>query len=101
MATLSVDTPRQFEAGFDQFITEAPVIASDTVYQGAACGESSSAGTIRPLVSGDNFVGFATEQTANESGAASAKRVKIRTFGRVVIAVTGASAETQNGDPVY
>ena len=101
MATLAVATPRIYEAGYDEFVNELPIIASDTVYEGAAVGESGTSGTVRPLVSGDNFVGFCTEDCANESGAASAKRVKLREMGIIELTVTGVSAETQLGDSVY
>ena len=101
MATLAADKPRVFEVGYDHLINEIPVIASDIIYAGAAVGESGTTGTARPLVSGDNFIGFCVEKADNASGAAGDRRVKLREAGVVRLAVTGVSAESQYGDAVY
>jgi hypothetical protein len=101
MATLAADKPRQYDFGPEPLYTEYPIIASDTVYQGAAVGESSSAGTARPLVAGDTFLGFADEQTANEGGAASAKNVRVRTRGVIKLSVATAASAADNDDAVY
>lgn len=104
MATLSVNTPRRFEAGFEDYFNELPVIASDIIYEGAAVGELNDTGTYQPLGTGstvDKFAGFAVEKADNSAGAASAKSVKVRTFGRVQLAVTGVTATTDVGKDVY
>lgn len=104
MATLSVDKPRTFELnGGDPAYNELPIIASDTVYAGAAVGESSTSGTYRPLAGGDTFAGFAVEKCDNESGAASAKRIKLRERGSAKLSVTGVSsaATGRSGATVY
>jgi len=102
MATLAVDKPRVFELnGGDPAYNEVPAIASDIIYAGAAVGESSSTGTGRPLVAGDNFLGFCIENCDNSAGAASAKLIKLRTRGTVKLAVTTVSSTADVGDTVY
>jgi hypothetical protein len=101
MATLAADSPRVFEIGPDTLENELPVIASDIIYDGAAVGESGTTGTFRPLVSGDNFAGFAYKQADNSAGAAGDVKVKVYQRGQAVLSVTGVSADTQYGDMVY
>ncbi len=102
MATLGKDKPRQYELnGGDPVYNEIDIIASDTVFAGAAVGESSSTGTGRPLVAGDNFLGFCVENCANETGSASAKRIKLRPKGRVWLTVTNGDNINDYGDTVY
>lgn len=100
MTTLAVDTPRAFEASELESYQDYGIIASDTIYEGAAVGDN-GAGNARPLVAGDEFLGFAERQVANESGSASAKQVRIRTSGHVKLTVTGAAAITDRGKVVY
>jgi hypothetical protein len=99
MATLSVDKPRIFELQEDAVLNEIPIIASDTVFAGAAVGDSSGNG--RPLVGGDAFMGFATEKCANEGGSAGDKRIKLRPKGYVKLAVTGVASADDHGVTVY
>lgn len=101
MATLGADKPRVFETGHDDFVNELPMIATDIIYAGAAVGEADDSGTFEPLASGDKFAGFAEAQADNSTGAASAVKVRIRQRGRVILAVTGASAVTDMGKYVY
>lgn len=101
MATLTADTPRVFEVGGDNALNEIPIIADDIVYEGAAVGESSSAGTGRPLVAGDTFLGFSTRQCDNAGGLASAKRIEVYGKGVARLSVTGVSSTAQVGDSVY
>jgi hypothetical protein len=96
---LTADTPRAYKDGIDPNFVSLPCTSNVTIYEGSAVGESSSAGTYRALVAGDNFVGFAHEQVINPTS--GTKRVKVRTKGTVRIAVTGTSAVAQNGDAVY
>ena len=102
MATLAADKPRAYEnTGPHPDYNEIPIIASDTIYNGAAVGESSSTGTARPLVAGDVFYGFCVEQCANEGGAAAAKLIKVLSSGVVWLSVTGATGIADLEDTVY
>lgn len=101
MATLARDKPRVFElGGNDPSYNEVPAIASDIIYAGAAVGESTTSGTGRPLVAGDNFMGFCVENCDNSAGAAAAKNIKVRDRGKVKLSVTGVSAVTAYDAPV-
>ena len=97
MATLAVNKPRDYETG-DR--NEFPVIASDTIYEGAAVGIVPASGHARPLAAGDRFAGFAEAKADNEAGAAAAIRVRVYESGKVQLAVTGAVI-TDVGQPVY
>lgn len=100
MATLAVDKQRVFELD-DISTSEIPAIATDIIYNGAAVGESSSTGTGRPLVAGDNFLGFCVERCDNSAGAASAKNIKVRDKGVVKLSVATVSSTADVGDTVY
>lgn len=95
MATLAKDSPRDYQLGE---IEEYPVIAADTIFEGAAVGENGS-GFARPLVAADKFLGFAEAKVDNESGAAGDVTVRVKSKGRVVVDVVGASAVTANDRP--
>lgn len=105
MSTLAADNPRIYEAGHDDYENELPIIAADIVYDGAAVGELNDSGTFQPLNLGattvDKFGGFAVEQCDNSSGAAGAKRIKVKQRGRVILSVTGASAITDYDKDVW
>lgn len=102
MATLAKDKPRKYENGHGHpDYNEVPIIASDTVYLGSAVGESSTSGTGRPLAGADAFKGFCIEKCENESGAASAKNIKVYASGKVVLAVTGVDNVNDEGATVY
>lgn len=104
MATLAADKPRTFEFVDVDQINELPVIASDIIYEGAGVGELNETGTVQPLATGstvDKFAGFCTEKVDNSAGAAAAKRCKLIEEGNIVVAVTGASAITDQGKDVY
>jgi len=102
MATLSSDTPRVFEnTGGHPDVNEIPIIASDIVYAGAAVGESGSTGTGRPLVGGDNYMGFATEKCDNASGAASAKNIEVLQSGVAKLTVVGVASAGDYDATVY
>ena len=100
MTTLAADTQRNYSDAVDPWFEELDIIAADTIYEGAAVGANTS-GYMRPLVSGDMFRGFAEKQAANESGSAGDVRVKLRRQGVVQLAVTGATARTDVGLPVF
>ncbi|MHC4617217.1 MAG: hypothetical protein ACYTEQ_05630 [Planctomycetota bacterium] len=96
MATLAADAPVTEVQGYHNSV---PIIASDTVYEGAMVGEN-GAGYGRPLTAGDRFLGHAVEKVDNESGAAGAKNIKLRS-GRYRLEVALAGAITDVGQPVY
>lgn len=100
MSTLAADTPRDYSNAIDPWFEELPVIASDIIYEGAAVGDNAS-GYMRPLAAGDEFRGFAVANVDNSTGSAGDKRVKLRRQGIVSLAVTGATAVTDVGKPVY
>jgi hypothetical protein len=100
MTTLARDTTRAYSAEVDPLPEELPVIASDIIYEGAAVGANTS-GHMRPLVSGDPFRGFCTKQADNSTGSATDINAKLRRQGIVQLTVTGASAATDVGLPVY
>lgn len=97
MTTLAVDKPRDFQLGE---IEEYPVIATDIIYEGAAVGENGS-GYARPLVAGDKFLGFAIAKVDNSTGAAGDKRVRVKTRGRIKLAVTSLAVTDNDGVAVY
>jgi hypothetical protein len=96
MTTLAANVARSFELG-DQ--NDLPVIADDIIFEGAAVGGNGS-GYSRPLVGGDPFHGFAVEKADNTDGAAGAITVRVKTKGRVSLAISGL-AITDVGKPVY
>lgn len=101
MATRSSDINRVFELLRAEDYNDIPAIASDIIYAGSAVGESTSAGTGRPLQGGDNFLGFAVAQCDNSSGAAAAKNIRVIQKGVVKLAVTSVADEADLGATVY
>ncbi len=99
MTTLAADLKRPYEVNEDPVYNDVPCVASDTVYEGAAVGDSSGNG--RPLVAADNFMGFAAARAANESGSAGDITVRVRTKGQVQLSVTGVTSADDFGAPVY
>lgn len=97
MTTLAVDTPRAYQLGE---LEEYPVIASDIIYEGAAVGEN-GAGYSRPLQAGDPFQGFCLEMADNSAGSAGDIRVRVRTRGRVQLAISGLAITGNDRAPVY
>ena len=96
MTTLAKDKPRAYEIGDE---SDIPVIASDIIYSGAAVGNN-GAGYARPLAGGDKFLGFASVQVDNSTGAAGDKNVNVRRRGQIQLSVSGAVI-TDVGQPVY
>lgn len=97
MTTLSADKPRDYQLGE---LEEYPVIAADIIYEGAAVGENAS-GYSRPLAAGDRFQGFALEHVDNSAGAAGAKRVRVRTRGRLVLPISSIGIASNDRPAVY
>lgn len=100
MTTLAVEESRPFESHGHPFFNDLPVIASDKIFEGSAVGENGS-GNMRPLVAGDPFMGFASKSADNSSGSAGDVDVHVRQYGAVQLTVTGVSAVTDIGKPVY
>jgi hypothetical protein len=97
---LSADTPRTYASGVQPIFISLPCTSNVTIYEGSAVGEATTAGTVQALATGQTiFWGFAHEQVINPSS--GTKRCKIRAQGIIRIAVTGASAVTDNGVSVY
>lgn len=96
MTTLAASKARAYELGNTQ---EYPVVASDTIYEGAAVGESGS-GYARPLVAGDPFLGFAESTVENTTATAGNVNVRVIRRGQVQLAVAGATAVTANDLPL-
>jgi hypothetical protein len=97
MATLAADTPRAYQLGE---IEEYPVIASDIIFEGAAVGENGS-GYSRPLVAADPFQGFAERKADNSAGGAGAINVRVKTRGRVQLAITSIAITANDRPAVY
>lgn len=96
MTTLAANKVRPFELGD---LAQYPMVASDTLYEGAAVGLVPASGHARPLAAGDRFVGFATGPYT--SGAtAGVDLVEVRRSGSVQLPVAGAVI-TDVGAPVY
>lgn len=89
MATLTVNEKRNFEFNEDPLYDDVPVIAADIIFEGAAVGELATAGTARPLVAGDVFLGFAVAKVDNALGAAGDKNVRVSKKGSVQLTVVG------------
>jgi hypothetical protein len=87
MTTLAKNVPRPQELGD---INEIPVIASDTIYQGAAVGVVAGTGHARPLNAADRFAGFAERKADNSAGLAAAINVRVNKRGAVQLPITGA-----------
>lgn len=96
MTTLAANSPRDYALGD---IQAYPVIATDIIYEGAAVGDNAS-GYARPLVSGDNFLGFAERKIDNSAGAAGDLYVRVIRKGQIKLPVTSL-AITDAGRPVY
>ncbi len=96
MTTLAADKTRSYELGEQN---DCPVIAADIIYENAAVGDNGS-GYARPLVAGDQFLGFALAQADNSAGAAGDVNVRVRVKGRVQLPVSGV-AITSVGLGVY
>lgn len=102
MTTLAVDKKRIFLLDGSEQYADVPVVATDIVYEGAAVGESSSAGTGRPLVGGDVFLGFAVRRCDNAAGSANDRRIRVMTRGSIAgLAVTGVDNIDDLGVTVY
>lgn len=97
MATLAADTPRAFELGD---IEEYPVIADDTIFEGAAVGENAS-GYSRPLVAADPFQGFAERKADNTGGSAGDVNVRVKTRGKVQLAIASIAITANDRPAVY
>lgn len=94
---LTENTPRAYQLGD---IEDYEVAATAKIYEGAAVGENGS-GYSRPLAAGDAFQGFAEDEADNTLGANGALRVRVRTVGKISLAVTGVAQVSNDLAPVY
>jgi hypothetical protein len=96
MTTLADNKVRPFEQGA---MCDYPMIASDTIYEGAAVGLVPATGHAQPLTATDRFVGFASAPAVNGATAA-AVNVNVYRSGSVELPVTGAVI-SDVGQPIY
>jgi hypothetical protein len=99
MTTLAQDKRRDYGA-VSKVPGSADVIADDIIYEGAAVGESATAGTARPLVAADVFLGFAFRKADNAGGLVSAIKVELVVMGVITLPITSV-ALANVGEPVY
>lgn len=99
MATLTKDEIRKFETGSDIDPNDLPVVAADTIFQGAAVGDNGS-GFHRPLVAADPFSGFCEAQVIN-AGADGDEKVRVVQRGTVELEVVGVAGVGDVGETVY
>ena len=92
------DRSIQFEIGD---YSHLPLAAGAKVYRHTYIGQVAGTNTFRALVAGDKFAGVAQDNSDNTAGGAAAKDVQVKREGRVLEAVTGASATTAIGASVY
>lgn len=97
MTTLAADSPRQYVPGDQEAY---PVVAADTIYEGAAVGEDTN-GYSRPLQAGDVFQGFAIEQADNGTGSAGDINVTVRSKGRIKLPISGLAITANDRPAVY
>jgi hypothetical protein len=97
---LSVDTPRAYEAGYEQSRNELPVKASTKIYEGAFVGDDAS-GYARGLVASDPFLGVAVRQADNSAGLAAALNVRLIERGAIEIDVTGVTGPGDVDETIY
>lgn len=95
---LTAGTRRTFEHPISLEGDSLPLKASAAVYEGAALGNSS--GYARPLVAGDNFLGFAVEDDTGGSSDGDVVTPVIRKGVICDVPVVGASAASL-GAAVY
>jgi hypothetical protein len=96
MTTLAKDQPRDyFEGSFEKY----PVVATGTIFQGAAVGENGS-GYVRPLVAGDPFKGFNEIKVDNANGDAGDKDARVKTVGFIKLPIASL-AITDEGKDIY
>ena len=99
MTALAADSVRAFpETNFNRFF-DYGVKGTTKVYEGGALGKDAN-GFVRPLASGDAFVGFAMRLADNTAGADGAIKVRVRTHGHVRLVISGATIANL-GDPVW
>lgn len=90
---LSADKGRNINYSGVESVHSVPVAASTLIYQGSAVGNSSGYG--RKLVAGDQFLGFAAHNRAdNSSGAAGAIDVEVVAEGVLSgVSITGITTQ--------
>jgi len=96
MTNLTNNRSRDYELSEVNELTEEQ---NAFIYEGAAVGLT-SAGYVRPLQSGDIFVGFCEQEIDNHQGSAGAQRVRLRSCGKLKLTVENVD-QSAVGKPVY
>lgn len=99
MATLAKDKIRKVELESPKVPNDLPMIATDTIFQGAAVGDNAS-GFMRPLVAGDPFRGFCEAQ-ATGGVADGDVEVRVAQKGTIELVVATVVDEDDVGETVY
>lgn len=81
--------------------TSHPVAAATKIYQGTFVGRIAATGYARPLVANDTFLGLASEQIDNTSGAAGDLKVPLRRGTCILHDVTGVTGIVDETKLVY
>ena len=102
MATLSADVKHNYDEDVPPLYADYEVVASDIIYEGAACSVESGANDAQPQNASDPFVGFAERRVDNSSGSAGDKKVRVRQRGIIRgLTVAGVVTTTAPGTAVY
>lgn len=94
MTTLADNAIRKYELGDENHV---PAIASDIIYEGAAVGDDGN-GYGRPLEAGDPFRGFALRKCDNSGGSAGDKRIRVRRYGDIQLAISSLAIDDVGKD---
>lgn len=102
MAAATEGIHRNYDQGD---LASYPIAASEIIYKGRPVWATIAAGYAKggattPAEATDAFLGFALETVDNSAGSAGDKNVKVRTRGRVQVAIASA-AITDIGKGVY
>lgn len=98
MATLTADKSRNFSTAHEERDI-LPVTGSINLYMGEAVGLTS--GYLVTATASTSFEGFMAAGVSTTACVNGEKEAEVRTKGRVLLTVTGASTSAQNGTAVY
>lgn len=105
MTALTANLELQVRDGLE---VEIPVLAAETIYEGAPVMVTEAGGfayspdgTTNVLTLGDIFAGICLEKVDNSAGSSGDKFVKVLLRGLVRVPVTGTLSQAKLGDPVY
>lgn len=94
---LSADQPRNYARRGDEADAAAQV---DVAYAGGALTYDSN-GDVGPLLTSENFAGFAVKQTDNSAGSAGDKTVRYLSEGLIELSVVGLNDAADLAAAVY